>query len=446
MTTKPPIQTPDLLPPHDVGTERGVLSCILQNAAEAMPECGKVSDACFYDIRNQAVWKAISALHGSQVAIDQITVSRKLREQGDVAVATDYLAGLLDESPSPLNLPYYLPTLFDFAIKRWVIRGCARLTQSARNGISAAELMANAEKFLSVDRPDAVPTLNGEAAGIVLIDDLQRRHDLAGAHSGIATGFFELDRLLDGLQYGEQTLIGARPSRGKTALGLCIYHKVVFQEKVPSLFVSLEMSASSLMRRLLSAHCEISMGEIRRGSYSEGDFQKMATFHGATRKLPLFILDGITGISCNELCCQVRRLVRKHGIKLVIVDYLTKVRPDARHEKRTYEVAEVSGKLKALANETKAAFLTLVQLNRENEKDKGRPPRLSDLGDSGQIERDADTVILIDRKGSEPETRLIVAKQRDGETGIANVLFNGRYCRFENVPMHTPNLPHNDEH
>ena len=142
-------------------------------------------------------------------------------------------------------------------------------------------------------------------------------------------------------------------------------------------------------------------------------------------------------MDCNRIAAIVRRLCRKHGIKLVVLDYLQKIKPASKQEKRTYEVGEVSGILKSLAAETGAAFLTLAQLNRESEKDKekgGRRPRLCDLADSGQIERDADTVALIHREDrSQPGTELIIAKQRDGELGMNYLHFNGQFCRFENA-------------
>jgi replicative DNA helicase len=152
----------------------------------------------------------------------------------------------------------------------------------------------------------------------------------------------------------------------------------------------------------------------------------------------MFIVDGIDGMGIRQLCTRVRRHVLKYGIKLVVIDYLQKVRPSERHEKRTYEIGEISSRLKALAVETNVAMLTMAQLNRENTKDKGRPPRLSDLADSGQIERDADLVGLIHRSGS--DAKLLIAKQRDGETGIINLNFEGTYCRFTSTSNQEPDL------
>lgn len=425
----------DTLPPHSLTDERGVLACVIENSQDCLPECHGVTDESFYDQRNKVIWSVINDLQKSDAIVDSISVTRKLAQMDSKELAFTYIPEMLNSAGSSHALAQFLPHLFDFEVKRRLIRGCDEVSRMAQEGGSSNDLIAKAEALLSVRRADAPATHDGCASAKVLLDDLERRSQLQGKRSGLETGLYQLDVKTDGLQFGEQTLIGARPSRGKTALGLGIFYHTAFKNKIPSLFVSLEMSTAALMRRMMSCHCEMNMGQIRQGSYTEGHFKSMTTFAGLCRRAPFHIVDGIRGMSIGMICSMVRRTVRKHGIKLVVVDYMQKIKPDERHEKRTYEIAEVSGRLKGLAEETSTAFLTLAQLNRESEKDKGRSPRLSDLGDSGQIERDADTVVLIDRQGSSSETKLIVAKQRDGETGIANVVFNGAYCRFENPSM-----------
>ena len=176
------------------------------------------------------------------------------------------------------------------------------------------------------------------------------------------------------------------------------------------------------------------MGILRTGKLEESQKQGFASFTEAIKRSPLRMVDGISGLTVNQICTEVRRMHREAALRLVVIDYLQKVRPSVRHEKRTYEVGEVSGALRALAVETHCAFVTLAQLNREPEKDKGRMPRLADLADSGQIERDADCVGLLHRPKSGAEATLLVAKQRDGETGGCDLRFNGMFCRFENLP------------
>lgn len=423
----------NLLPPHSPEDEKAVIACCLLNAPEALQECLHISEASFYDLIHKLCWRAITELYRANLGVDQVSVSRKLVDMGYREVAFEYLPRLLDSVPSALNIGYYIPVLMDHEARRRVLAGCADMTQAAMGGATPEKLKENALKMVNFESCKDILTMDGMGAGCVMIDDLERRHGLGGKHSGLDTGLWELDNKLDGLQFGEQTLVGARPSKGKTALGLGIFQKLCLKDKVPSVFVSLEMSAQALMRRMLSSHSGMTMNEVRRGSYTEGDFNKINLFHQVARNSPMFIMDGINGLTVSQICQQLKRIIDRHKIKLVVVDYLQKIRADERHEKRTYEVAQVSGKLRDLAVDTGCAFLTLAQTNRESEREKGRPPRLSDLGDSGQIERDADTVILIHH--SDAGAQLIIAKQRDGETGIVPVVFNGPFCRFESRPM-----------
>jgi len=185
------------------------------------------------------------------------------------------------------------------------------------------------------------------------------------------------------------------------------------------------------MRRMVGMEKKIDLKALRKGKLTEKDFVKVSAFHAECCRIQMHIVDS-TSPGIAEVCATIRRMVRKFGIKLVIVDYLQKVSPTVKHEKRTYEVAEVSSKLKAVAAKTGVAMLALAQLTRESEKDK-RPPRLSDLGDSSQIEKDGDVIALLHRdRGGENahDASLIVAKQRDGETGCVKIHFDGKYCKF----------------
>ena len=147
-------------------------------------------------------------------------------------------------------------------------------------------------------------------------------------------------------------------------------------------------------------------------------------------------MDSISGTDSARICATIRRMVKAHGVKLVVIDYLQKIQAVGKFEKRTYEIAQVSGALKAVAVDTNCALLTLAQLNRESEKDKApRPPRISDLADSGQIERDADTIGLLHRNRAENGGRdalLYIPKQRDGEVGECEMYFEGKFSRFAN--------------
>jgi replicative DNA helicase len=271
------------------------------------------------------------------------------------------------------------------------------------------------------------------------IADAEARFARKGQLSGITSGLSKFDRMTDGIQRGEMTIVAARPSIGKTAIGMCIVDAACIRGDVPTLVVTAEMYRSALMRRLIAVHARVPMQSLRTGDLSERDFKAMTDGGGRIGKAPLHFFDAVVDPSVDRVVAEIRRAVRKYGIQLVLVDYLQKLQASASHEKRTYEVAEVSGKLRACAVSTGVAMVVLAQLNRESEKEKGRAPRLSDLADSGQIERDADTVALLsrDRNVKHGDAMLLVAKQRDGETGGVPLLFEGEFCRFSDAPADT---------
>jgi len=186
--------------------------------------------------------------------------------------------------------------------------------------------------------------------------------------------------------------------------------------------------------RLCSICTGVSLKSLRSGRYFEDEAERIMTFNAKLAQAPLFIFDAISGATGAEVAAIVRQHARQHGVKFVLVDYLQKLKADTRNDKRTYEIADISGSLRSGAVAAKVAMMTLAQVNRDSEKaDKPRPPRLHDLADSGQIERDADTVGLLHRDKDNPQNAmLVIAKQRDGETGPVRLHFNGPLTRFEN--------------
>jgi len=174
------------------------------------------------------------------------------------------------------------------------------------------------------------------------------------------------------------------------------------------------------------------MQSIKTGELDQGGMKAMGSASAKIANSPIEFVSGSSVSNIASVTAIIRRAVRKSKVKLVIIDYLQKIHGSRAAEKKTYEIAEVSGKLKSIATDTKTAIVALAQLNRENEKDKGRIPRLTDLADSGQIERDADLVLLLNRDRNEPqgEAVIAIAKQRDGECGLINLWYEGQYCRF----------------
>lgn len=261
-----------------------------------------------------------------------------------------------------------------------------------------------------------------------------------GELTGIASGMVDLDRLTWGWQRQNFIVIGARPSQGKTALLIGFVRHAAVENNVPTAFFSLESSGEEIMRRLICQLTGADQSKLRGGEASERDIIKLAPASSRIIKAPLKIVD-CPGASIGWIQAESRKLAQEMGIKMVVVDYLQKVKAMVRNEKRTYEVAQVSEGLKALAVELELPIIAAGQLNREPDKAKGRAPVLSDLADCGQIERDADIVglkhVKIDGDGK-ADHQLILAKFRDGPTGLVHLSFQPHCARFDNAAKVEP--------
>jgi replicative DNA helicase len=435
---------PDILPPHSTEAEQGVLGCIFLEPSEGIGDCIEKlrgGSETFYDLRHRTIYEVCVELYSASIPVELITVQQKLRERGQLEAVGGlaYLASLPDVVPSAANLDYYREILSEKYILRQLIGTCTEAVSRAYDNAADPEtIVAAAENDISnLTQHGTAAEQRVEPAEAVnrFTADLDGRILRAGTPSGIITGFHDLDQMTDGLQLGEQFVIGARPSVGKTAVGLNIFSRCALLRDVPTLFISLEQQTSALMRRIASSYCQINMHHLKTGNLRPEELEALQAFNIQWRNSKALIYDFVsTGANAPQIASIVKRCARKHGTKLVVIDYLQKVRPTGKHEKRTYEVADVSGILRSAAVAANVAMITLAQLNRENEKDKGRMPKLTDLADSGQIERDADVVGLLhrDRSVSIGHADLIIAKQRDGETGNVRLHFNGRFCEFLN--------------
>jgi replicative DNA helicase len=429
----------DRLPPYSPEAEMGVMSCCMIEASciDTCRETFKGELRVLYELRNQTLFAVLEEMHRERKKVDPLTVVQCLKDKGKLEEAggDSHVMGLYDVAASHHNLPDYLEIVQRKYIMRRLLAISTAVGARTFEDAEALELIGMLEQELLKISEFTTPKKMHNSVTLAerLVDDLERRFNNQGKFTGVSTGFSRLDQITWGLQAGEQSIIASRPSVGKTALACNITDHACLVNQVPTLFVTCEMSPDALSRRLLSCHCGISMGDIRRGEFTERDFKQFALFKELYQQAPLYIVDAVSGITSEEVTSEVRRHVRINGVKLVIVDYLQKVKPMQRHEKRTYEVGAVSGELKSCAVNNNVAVLVLAQLNRESDKDKGRPPRLSDLADSGQIERDGDLIGLLhrDKKKSEAETTLIIAKQRDGETGAIPLTWRGEFCRFE---------------
>ena len=487
------IGSSDRLPPHDLQMEMGVLGCIMLSPNESLSICieklgsgvsglgsggahaaratAKTQDSAaeaFYDLRHQTIYATLVGMFNDRKPIDLITLQQALKDQRDTGSMNAgggspleqiggiaYLNQLQDSVPSAANLSYYLEIVKEKFLLRKMIQTCSGVVGRIYDYEGEVdELLDEVEKEVMRVGADRVggggitPIKELVNAGIVTIENFFNRK---GEVTGLTTGFPDLDRLTDGLHGGEMIVIGARPSMGKTSFACNIAEHVALGNGEsggghPVGIFSLEMSAESLVLRMLCSVARVNLRQIRDGFMTENDFPKLMSASNRLTNSKLFI-DATAGLSILQLRARARRLAQQHGIKLFVIDYLQLLHSTAKrsYENRQAEIAEISSGIKALAKELNVPVIVLAQLNREIEKEKNRKPRMADLRESGSIEQDADLVGLLYRPAAggdddEPDdeaagaaVNLLICKQRNGPTGEVNLTFLKPYTRFESA-------------
>ena len=238
-------------------------------------------------------------------------------------------------------------------------------------------------------------------------------------------------------------IVAARPSVGKTSFALNVIRHIAVEENQPIFFVSLEQSRIELAERLLCCQARVDSHRLRKGHLDHDEMQKLIGAGEVLRQAKLF-LDDSPGQSMLRIAANARRLKLRHQIKLVVIDYLQLIDPDNRKDSRQEQVANISRRLKFLARELEIPVVALAQVNRSSEDRQDHRPRLADLRESGAIEQDADTVMLLHRPElyepgqHEGIIEILVAKQRNGPTGEIQLTFLKQFMRFENFAVGIP--------
>ena len=446
----------DRLPPHSVQAEQGVLGCALLSPNDSLGICLEKlprAEGVFYDLRHQTIFEVLVEMYDAKTPIDLITVQQKLKDRGqlDSIGGVEYLGALQDGVPSAANLGYYLEIVREKQLLRKMITTCTEAVgraydyegelDSLLDEVERDVLRISEERVEKTSR--SMKSLVNEAIGTI-----EKYHQGQGILTGIPTGFSDLDKMTSGLHGGEMIVLAARPSMGKTSLAMNVVEHVVLEEKLPVGVFSLEMTAESLVLRMLCSRARVNLQSVRDGFLAERDFPRLTGAAGKMAGAPLFI-DDTAGLSILQLRAKARRMHQQYGVKLFVIDYLQLLHSTARKaENRQQEIADISNGVKALAKELKVPVIVLSQLNRDMERDKNRKPRLSDLRESGSIEQDADVVALLYRPSSGDEedgppredqpndavpVNLLIAKQRNGPTGEVSLVFLKGFTRFENA-------------
>lgn len=444
----------DRLPPHSAEAEQGVLGCVLLAPNECLGECIeklKTGSEVFYDLRHQTIFDALAEMYDKREAIDLITVQQRLKDKQilEQVGGLAYLSSLPDAVPSAANLGYYLDIVKEKFILRKMIHVCTDVVGRVYDYEGEVDaLMDEVERDILRISESRVQGQSSTIKDLVkrAINTIEDFHQRQGTLTGIGTGFTDLDKMTSGLHPGEMVVVAARPSMGKTSLAMNIAEHVAIDQRLPVGVFSLEMTAESLVLRMLCSRSRVNLRNVREGFLAERDFPKLTGSAGKLAGAPLFI-DDSSGLSILQLRAKARRMAQQHGIKLFVIDYLQLLHSTSRRaENRQQEIADISNGIKALAKELNVPVIVLSQLNRELEKEKNRKPRMSDLRESGAIEQDADLIGMLYKPSSDDEdaaptgddhdavpVNLLIAKQRNGPTGDVCLTFMKSYTRFENA-------------
>ena len=432
-------------PPNDPDAELAVVSSIIfePKAIEEAYELIVADD--FYRHDYKSCYAAMIELFTMNKPIDLVTLKNRLEERGEYEQVggRDLFANIATASSTSANIAYYAKIVADKSIRRKLITLSRSIEASSRDGAQSIEsVLEQAEKGV-FNISQSKKSRDYSHIRDVLIDAIQKIEDVAKNGStitGIPTKLIDFDNKTAGLHNSDLILIAARPSMGKTALGLNIALNAAVFSNVPTAIFSLEMSNVQVAQRFLSSFAMVEANKLRTGNLSGSDgseWPKIVEAIGPLSDAPIF-LDDTPGISISELRAKCRRLKLEQNIGLVIIDYLQLMSGSSnRNESRQQEVSEISRSLKALARELNVPVIALSQLSRAVEARADKRPMLSDLRESGAIEQDADLVCFIYRDDYyNPETEkkgvteLIIGKQRNGEVGTVEVKYWGSYLKF----------------
>ncbi|MBE5767291.1 MAG: replicative DNA helicase [Clostridiales bacterium] len=437
------------IPPCHLEAERAVLGAMLRSndAVMLVQETLKAED--FYEPANAELYSAMLAISTSGRPVDVITLDEELRKRGRLEAlgGLDALIELSRSVPSAANVGAYVKIVDSRSTLRKLIRACDEITEECYNQSSETEeILQGAEKRIY----DITMRRGGEQLvpiQPVLVDTYQIITDLyvnKGRINGVPTGYTELDDMTTGLHGGEMILIAARPSMGKTAIGMNIVENAAIRCGKKAAVFSLEMPAEQLVLRMLCTEARLDMHNIRRGRIQDDEWFKLSEAMALINAASIHI-DATSGLSVAQVRSKARRLQMESGLDLIMIDYLQLMAADGKHGSRQEEVSSISRMIKALAQELNVPVIALSQLSRATAGRSDHRPVLSDIRDSGAIEQDADVVMFLHREdyynpGQEPTNiaEVIIAKQRNGSLGTVNLIWHGESTWFQD-PSARPN-------
>lgn len=445
------------MPPQAIDLEDAVLGSLMLEKDAFVLVSDMLKPECFYKEAHQKIYKSIQTLALNNEPIDLLTVSEELKSMGELETIGGYyyLSQLTSRVASAAHIEFHARIIVQKYIQRELIRVCTDIQNKAYDDATdVADLVDLAQKSVF---DIAEGNIKKETTAInVLIDEAIKGIEFAGKRadglSGIPTGFTALDEITSGWQPSDLIIIAARPSMGKTAFVLSMARNIAVDHNQPIAVFSLEMSSVQLVNRLIASETELGSEKIRNGRLSEDEWKQLHAKITKLMKAPIYV-DDTPALSIFELRAKCRRLQQRHGIKVLIIDYLQLMTAGSdMRGNREQEVSTISRQLKIIAKELNIPVIALSQLNRGVEQRAGefKKPMLSDLRESGAIEQDADMVlfihrperygILADSEGNSLKgiADIIIAKHRNGAVGEIQLRFRNELAQFANLESHFP--------
>jgi replicative DNA helicase len=437
--------------PQAPGIERAVLGALLIDKDAYAVVCEMLFPESFYEPRNQMIYAAIRDLSMDEKPVDVLTVTEQLARSGKLVEAGGpaYIAEISSRVATSAHIEYHARIVAQKFLARQLIQFAGDVeTKAFDETIDVDELMQHAEgalfelsqKNMKKDYTQIDPVIKNA------LDVLNKAAANTSGLTGVPTGYHKLDEITSGWQASDLVIIAGRPAMGKTSFALSMAKNIAADYQLPMAFFSLEMSNVQLVNRLISNCCEIQGSKILNGQLQRDEWDRLDNRINSLMGAPLYI-DDTPGLSVFELRTKARRLVREHGVKIIMIDYLQLMNANGmRFSSRQEEVSTISRSLKGLAKELDIPILALSQLNRgveSREGLEGKRPQLSDLRESGAIEQDADMVLFVHRpeyyhiyqddhgRDLHGMAQIIIAKHRKGATGDVLLTFRGEFTRFE---------------
>ena len=433
--------------PNSIESEQAVLSSMLASRDAVIIVADMLTKDDFYQVQYGVIFETMVELYHEGLGIDLITLTERLKEKGvpENVYSIETMQELLSVNAISSNAKQYA----GYVRERANMRRLIKLAETTANDsyslkYSSTELLNHLENEIlemtqnSTGGEDITPIR--EVVDNVL-RNVRKASKIKGNITGVPTGFLDLDDMLTGLHGSELILVAARPAMGKTAFVLNIANYVLLKTDIPVAIFNFEMNKEQLAQRMIAMDSMVNSQNIRTGNLQDEQWLKLYESSNIIGSTKLYIEDQ-SNVTIGDIRNKCRRLKQRYGIGLIIIDYLQLMSGSGRSDSRQQEVSEISRGLKVLAKELDVPIIALSQLSRAVESRPDHRPMLSDLRESGSIEQDADVVMFIYRedkyKDDLPEedknkAEIIVAKQRNGETGTIRLGWQGEFTKFVNL-------------